>query len=219
LLLSGRATILARVAELALWLWLVFGILAVLVRAVIQKRRSGAFGVRGLSGRPGSVEWFGGISFVLAIVLGVAAPVLAAADAVEPVEALDTTPVHLAGIVLYGLGLAGVIVAQRAMGTSWRIGVDEAERTSLVTAGPFELVRNPIYTAMTSTVAGLALLVPSVVSLIAIVLLLASLELQTRLVEEPYLIHAHGDAYARYAARVGRFLPGVGRLDAGGVDR
>jgi protein-S-isoprenylcysteine O-methyltransferase Ste14 len=211
---AARWTILARVAELALWLWLVFGILAVVVRALLQKRRTGAFGISGVSGQPGSVEWLGGIGFVLAVALGVAAPVLAAADVVEPIDALDVTPVQVAGVVLYAVGLAGVMGAQRAMGASWRLGVAEEERTQLVTRGAFELVRNPIYTTMTATITGLALLVPSVVSLLAVVLLVASLELQTRVVEEPYLLRTHGDAYATYAGRVGRFVPGVGRLRA-----
>jgi protein-S-isoprenylcysteine O-methyltransferase Ste14 len=42
--------------------------------------------------------------------------------------------------------------------------------------------------------------------------LFAALELQTRAVEEPYLLRTHGEAYAAYAARVGRFVPGLGRL-------
>ena len=41
---------------------------------------------------------------------------------------------------------------------------------------------------------------------------IAGLEIQTRAVEEPYLRELHGKAYARYAARTGRFVPGVGRL-------
>jgi protein-S-isoprenylcysteine O-methyltransferase Ste14 len=39
------------------------------------------------------------------------------------------------------------------------------------------------------------------------------MELHVRRVEEPYLHWAHGDAYRDYAARVGRFVPGVGRID------
>ncbi len=39
-----------------------------------------------------------------------------------------------------------------------------------------------------------------------------ALELQTRLIEEPYLSGVHGEQYALYAARVGRFLPRVGCL-------
>ena len=34
-------------------------------------------------------------------------------------------------------------------------------------------------------------------------------------VEEPHLRRLHGDPYAAYAARTGRFLPGVGRGTAG----
>jgi protein-S-isoprenylcysteine O-methyltransferase Ste14 len=98
------------------------------------------------------------------------------------------------------------------MGESWRIGVDPAERTDLVTSGPFALVRNPIFAAMLPTGLGLALLVPSWVSLAGLAGLIATLELQVRVVEEPHLLRAHGEAYARYAARVGRFLPGIGRI-------
>jgi protein-S-isoprenylcysteine O-methyltransferase Ste14 len=32
------------------------------------------------------------------------------------------------------------------------------------------------------------------------------------LVEEPYLLRSHGGRYASYASRVGRFVPGFGKL-------
>ena len=102
------------------------------------------------------------------------------------------------------------------MGRSWRIGVDPGERTELVTAGPFALVRNPIFAAMLPTALGLTLLVPSWVALAGLAGLIAALELQVRVVEEPYLLQVHGDAYATYAARVGRFVPGVGQLRGSG---
>ena len=37
-------------------------------------------------------------------------------------------------------------------------------------------------------------------------------QIQVRLVEEPYLRRVHGDAYRRYAASTGRFLPWIGRV-------
>ena len=40
----------------------------------------------------------------------------------------------------------------------------------------------------------------------------AAVQLQVRVVEEPYLLATHGKTYAAYAARVGRFVPGAGRL-------
>ncbi len=114
--------------------------------------------------------------------------------------------------MLASLGIAITSVAQFAMGDAWRIGVDPAERTELVIHGPFSLVRNPIYAAMIPSFIGIALLAPNAVTLIGAILLMVALELQTRLIEEPYLTRVHGEQYTVYAARVGRFLPGIGRL-------
>ena len=41
---------------------------------------------------------------------------------------------------------------------------------------------------------------------------MVGLELHVRFIEEPYLLRVHGEQYAAYAAQVGRFLPGIGRL-------
>jgi protein-S-isoprenylcysteine O-methyltransferase Ste14 len=201
-------------AMIALALYGLYGALAFDLRVAVHFRRTGTSGVRGVSGAPGSVEWLAGIGFVLALAVGVAAPALATADLVEPIEALDRTVIHAIGIVAFALGLAGTVLAQAAMGASWRIGVDEREQTELVTGGPFAIVRNPIYAAMIPAIGGLALLVPSVVALAGWLLLVAALEAQTRLVEEPHLLRTHGNEYALYAARVGRFVPGIGQLRA-----
>lgn len=199
-------------AWLALTLYGVYLGTAFVARSVIQRRRTGSTGFRGISGRPGSAEWLGGVLFAAALILGVAAPLLDLTGALEPIVAVDTVAAHAAGTVLAIAGIAATLAAQSAMGSSWRIGVDESETTDLVTGGPFALVRNPIFAAMIPTGVGLALLVPNVAALAGVLMLLTALELQTRVVEEPYLLRAHGEAYRRYASRVGRFLPGVGRL-------
>lgn len=197
---------------LALILYVVYLALAFGLRTLIQLRRTGSSGFHGLGGRPGSAEWIAGVGFTLALLLGAAAPVLALLDVVEPVPVLDTTAAHVAGLIFAVGGIGLTFYAQVAMGTSWRIGVDPAERTALVTSGPFALVRNPIFAAMLPTALGLTLLVPSWVAIAGLLGLLVALELQVRVVEEPYLLRAHGEEYAGYAARVGRFVPGMGRL-------
>lgn len=197
---------------LALVLYAVYLAFTFAVRVLIQLRRTGATGFSGLSGRPGSVEWLAGLGFAVSLAAGAAAPVLALLDLVEPIAALDVTAVHAAGVVIAVAGIGATFYAQLAMGASWRIGVDPGERTGLVTGGPFALVRNPIYAAMLPSVLGLAMLVPSWVALAGLAGLAISLELQVRVVEEPHLLRAHGPEYAEYAARVGRFLPGIGRL-------
>jgi protein-S-isoprenylcysteine O-methyltransferase Ste14 len=118
----------------------------------------------------------------------------------------------VAGLLLGLLGFGVTIVAQLHMGDSWRVGVAEREKTSLVTAGLFSMVRNPIFTGMLLLTAGLFCMAPNVMSLAAFVTSLLGVEIQVRRVEEPYLIRIHGEPYLSYARAVGRFLPWVGRL-------
>ena len=194
--------------DLALVLLAAYGVVAVLLRALIQLRLTGSTGIKGVSGKPGSAEWVGGLLFIVAIVVSVAG----AARDEAVIGALDGRVGHVAGAVLAIGGLLATAGAQLAMGEAWRIGVDPGERTRLVTGGPFALVRNPIYAGMIPFFCGIALLVPNALTIAGASLLLVALEMQTRLVEEPYLRRVHGAAYSDYAARVGRFLPGLGRL-------
>jgi protein-S-isoprenylcysteine O-methyltransferase Ste14 len=203
------------VPVLALALFAIDGLLAVGLRMVVQLRRTGATGFKGMSRSAGPAERAGGLLFAGAVALCAAGPALQLAGQLSPVEALFGDGADAAGIVLACAGIAITLVAQFAMGNDWRIGVDPDERTELVTHGPFALVRNPIYAAMILSFTGVALLAANVVTIAGALLLAAALELQTRTVEEPYLAALHGTSYTAYAARVGRFVPTVGRLRLG----
>ena len=191
----------------AAYLALAFGL-----RAVIHYRRTGTTGYVGLSGDVFSVEWCAGVLFAVAVVMGVAAPILQVAGVVEPWTGLGVTIGHAIGLGLGLGGIAGTLWSQLAMGESWRIGVDHEARTELVSRGPFRFVRNPIFTWMALASAGLMLLAPNFLAAASFVALLLALEIQVRGVEEPYLLRTHGDAYRRYAAATGRFIPGIGRI-------
>ncbi|MBG0823292.1 isoprenylcysteine carboxylmethyltransferase family protein [Planomonospora sp. ID91781] len=180
-------------------------------RTFAHWRRTGDSGLRLNAGPAGSIAWWAKTAFVAAIMLGLAGP-LAAITGLAPLAVLDSPLAAAAGVVIAIGGTVATLAAQLAMGASWRIGVDAGERTDLVTGGPFALARNPIFTAMVTTSAGLTLMVPNPVALLALVVLVAAIELQVRAVEEPYLLAAHGRAYQRYASQVGRFVPGLGRL-------
>jgi protein-S-isoprenylcysteine O-methyltransferase Ste14 len=204
---EGRRVLL--MTTIAFLLLAVYFLVAFVLRSWVQYRRTGDTGFRGVSGRPGSVEWWAGVLFVLALVATIAGPV-AAVMGLPSIGPLDHTPWHLTGVVVSVVGVASTLAAQLSMGESWRIGVDAGERTALVTDGAFGIVRNPIFTAMIIAGAGLALVVPNVVSVAAFVVLVATIELQVRAVEEPYLARVHGPEWNDYASRVGRFIPWTG---------
>ena len=198
-------------AWVALALYVVGLLLAFGLRSWVQWRATGTTGFRGISGRPGSLAWSGGVLFPVALVLGLAAPVLVLTGA-TPLLALPAYPTAAtAGLLLGLVGLAVTLAAQRAMGGSWRIGVDESERTELVTSGLFRRVRNPVFAGMAAVSIGVLLMVPTALATLASLCLIAAVQLQVRTVEEPYLRRVHGDAYEAYVSGSGRFLPRLAR--------
>jgi protein-S-isoprenylcysteine O-methyltransferase Ste14 len=141
-----------------------------------------------------------------------AAPLLASVGRIAPAPFAQDRFAIATGLAALAAGAALTLLAQLQMGVSWRIGVDARERTALVTRGAFGWVRNPIFSGMFVGLVGVALLVPHALSFAGLAAVAVGIELQTRLVEEPYLLRTHGDAYRAYAREVGRFVPGFGRL-------
>lgn len=199
-------------ATLAAVMLIGFGAVTFFGRIAIQLRRTGDTGLIGLRPDAGVADWLSGILFIAGMAMAVTSVVLVLLDSLTTIDTIDTTGLHLLGIVLAAAGALAVFGAQLGMGSSWRIGVSDDQGTDLVTGGWFSLVRNPIYTAMIVGWSGFALIVPTWLAFAAVPVVAAGLELQVRAVEEPYLIRTHGEAYRAYASRVGRFVPGVGRL-------
>jgi protein-S-isoprenylcysteine O-methyltransferase Ste14 len=199
------------VTDWALGLLLVFLALAFGLRVLVALRTTGRTGIVGLGGAP-PMELLGRALFAGGIAAGVLSLILVRHHALAVIDSIDARGMHAAGFVLVGAGIAGTFVAQMQMGASWRIGVDKDERTELVTGGLFSLVRNPIYSFMLLAWTGFALLVPTWLAFAAVPIGWVGLELQVRFVEEPHLIRTAGEPYRAWASRVGRFVPGLGRL-------
>ena len=192
---------------LALLVYVVALLLTFGLRTLQHFRRTGRTGWAVVSRAGGPARW-GPVAFAGALIAGIAGLVLAANGVVAPVP----LPVWV-GVLGAALAVAGVVVvvaSQAAMGESWRIGVDPAERTVLVTGGAFRWVRNPIFTGMVMTQFGVVVMVPSWLTGLSLLLLVTGIELQVRGVEEPYLTRLHGRQYGDYRSRAGRFLPGIG---------
>ncbi len=186
------------------WLATAFGI-----RTYLHLRRTGDTGWRGISEQAGSAQWWGGVLFVVALVIGFVAPV---AELRGLNRMIEWSPNTIMGICLALAGIGATLGAQSSMRDSWRIGVDANELTTLRTDGAFSIVRNPIFSAMLTTAAGLALMTPNVIAVGGLACLLAAVQLQVRVVEEPYLRNVHRAAFTSYERAVGRFTPWTGRL-------
>jgi protein-S-isoprenylcysteine O-methyltransferase Ste14 len=121
---------------------------------------------------------------------------------------------HATGWLLFLGGLVITLVAQSQMGASWRVGIDDRP-TQLVTGGLFALSRNPIFLGMFLSLAAVVLITPAPWTVAGFAIAVVLISLQVRL-EERNLVRMHGPEYATYAARVGRFVPWLGRLHTRG---
>jgi protein-S-isoprenylcysteine O-methyltransferase Ste14 len=151
------------------------------------------------------------------VVLALVLLVQAAAVAMAPPHMVASVPPSMlrvlrpSGLMLLLAGIAIMVVGQLDLGASWRVGIEERARPGLVTDGLYRFSRNPIFLAMLLALTGYALLVPTWLSLLALVLAFVGIRQQVG-EEEAWLARAYGDDYRRYARRVGRFVPGLGRL-------
>lgn len=178
-------------------------------RTMMHRRRTGDWGLRWQ--RHDCVARVSGTLFAAAIVIGTVGVALVAFSVTTVWASFDSAGVLAAGLVVFAVGCGLTLAAQSAMGASWRIGVDPTERTVMVVDGPFGWARNPIFTGMVTAAAGLALLAPTALTIAAVVMLVAAVQIQVRSVEEPYLRVAMPD-WQSYARRVGRFVPGLSRI-------
>jgi protein-S-isoprenylcysteine O-methyltransferase Ste14 len=117
------------------------------------------------------------------------------------------------GIALALTGALLMFAAQLQLGDSWRVGIEPGARPGLVERGMYRWTRNPIFLWMMVAWTGLALLVFDPLLGLLVLMKFLGVRAQVR-EEERWLLQTYGEPYRAYAARVGRFLPGIGRLAA-----
>ena len=121
---------------------------------------------------------------------------------------IATTPtaVQIAAVGLVGIGLAFCAWARVTLGGNWS-GMAPANR-GLVVAGPYKLVRHPIYTGMLVMVLGTVVDYPAVLSYVLFVAVVVVFFFKSRS-EERLMIEHFPDQYPAYRARVKALIPFV----------
>lgn len=184
-------------------------------RPWLQRRRHGTWGVVLFKGSPAQ-KVRDGMLFVLPVLLVGQAIVAAGSPESLPLSEADSRAApgirHALGAVLLFGGLLLQAAAMLDLGASWRIGIEERARPGLVTGGLYRFSRNPIFLALIAVLAGYTLLLPTLLS--ALILVGACIAIRQQIAEEEsYLARSYGEQYRAYARRVGRLLPGMGKLD------
>ena len=114
-----------------------------------------------------------------------------------------------AGLLVMWAGLAVRIWAIVVLGNSFRTTVEVDTGQRVVDSGPYRWVRHPSYTGIVLLMAGLGLVYGNVPALAILLVLPAGVLIHRIFVEEAVLTEVMGRAYADYAARTKRLVPGL----------
>lgn len=102
--------------------------------------------------------------------------------------------------------LVGLVTAQWQMGNNWRVGIDEENRTELITTGFFRYSRNPVFGFTLAGLASITIAYPGSTTFLLWWMSFSGLYWQA-LEEEAFLLKQHGREYEHYKEQTGRFLP------------
>lgn len=103
------------------------------------------------------------------------------------------------------LSFVWIWIAQNHMSKSWRIGIDEVNKTELVTHGLFTISRNPVFLGIMIANIGLFFIIPNAFTLLIICLSNLTINTQIRL-EEDFLKKEFGIQYTDYLTKVRRWI-------------
>lgn len=109
------------------------------------------------------------------------------------------------GILLMALGLAVFIVAMVSMKTSWRVGIDNETKSSLVTEGIYRFTRNPAFVGFDLMFIGLFVTYPYVLTFGIVVLNILAIHCLI-LQEEKHLRTTFSKEYLEYFRITKRYI-------------
>ena len=185
-----------------------FFLLAFVIRSVLVYRSTGinplvlqrtqdAYGYVGMA--------FKVLMIGCAVVVTLLAFVPHASNWLGVITPLEITFIKGLGWFCLVVSLLWMLIAQAQMGASWRIGIDNANRTELVSKGLFTISRNPIFLATRLALLGFFLVAPNAATLALLAAAEVIIQVQVRL-EEKHLLGLHGSAYEQYFSKVPRWL-------------
>ena len=115
-----------------------------------------------------------------------------------------------AALVLVVVGVALTIAGSARLGSALTASPIPKKDAPLVTSGIYGYIRSPIYTGLITGGLGLTLLGGSVPHVFLWIVLIGLLAMKARWEER--MLSAEHPEYRVYGERVGRFIPGIGRM-------
>lgn len=127
------------------------------------------------------------------------------ASAVLNTSIFSSQIIRVIGLILFGCGTFIFITAMVTMKDSWRAGIPDKDKTSMVTTGIYKLSRNPAFLGFDLTYIGASMAFGNIVLFILAATTITMMHLQI-LEEEKFLELTFGKDYLIYKNKVGRYF-------------
>jgi protein-S-isoprenylcysteine O-methyltransferase Ste14 len=114
---------------------------------------------------------------------------------------------RVVGSVLFVAGLGLAVWARIYLGRNWGMPMTQKDEPELVTSGPYELVRHPIYSGILLAVLGTALAVNTYWLIILVAM--GAYFIYSAVVEEKLMTNTFPGAYPGYRAKTKMLIPFV----------
>ncbi|MPL55829.1 hypothetical protein SDC9_01311 [bioreactor metagenome] len=122
-----------------------------------------------------------------------------------PIHYLELSSVFFIGFFLLHFALFWIVIAQKQMGNNWRIGIDEKNKSELVTHGLFSISRNPVFLGMMLSLFSIFLVLPNILTFFIAFTGYIVIQIQIRL-EEEFLLKEFGQKYIDYKNNTRRLI-------------
>jgi protein-S-isoprenylcysteine O-methyltransferase Ste14 len=155
--------------------------------------------------------WVSGLTVVVVVVVVVVAVLLRVLGGTGTLERAAWTPspaVSVLSVALVVTGLAFTAWARLTLGRNWSGAVVFKEDQKLIVAGPYAVVRHPIYTGLLAMLLGTALAYAEPIGFFLFAAGVVALYAKARKEEQLMTRHFPG-AYAAYRERVKAIIPYV----------
>lgn len=196
---------------MALIAYTTFLLFSIVGRIVMQYRKTGDTGLRPINSKSSVVSKIASILLFISFLVTFSISIMEAIGYILPQVSFGKLGMFT-GSSLCVSGVIVTVISQYQMGNAWRIGVDETDKTDLITHGLYSYVRNPIYCGVMLFGIGLLFLIPHVYMMFALLIGYLSIELQVRYIEEVYMLNSHGEEFKKYSIKVNRYFPKLSAL-------
>ena len=115
--------------------------------------------------------------------------------------------VRVIGVLISVLAVFLGLVSRRYLGRSYSPRISHASNGMLVQAGPYRLIRHPLYSAALLWIAGWPLIIASFLGMIITIFLVVPAIIKRMIAEEEELLRTYGDEYTNYQKNTWRLFP------------